>query len=304
MKKNSIVNMAGVNVAFFVLLLSASGNPQRWDCQNREFRRDVVLRDYKAPGLVKNQGLGPPVLQAESQINKGSISGIVTAPDLQPIRCVSVTALRDTKETESVLRSFSSDTDDKGVFRFEALPEGTYEIQFDFDEIWLMKPISKRVTVRAFENTSVEIRFSFIDECNGGPLPSRILSDADATAVIEWTLRETFTGRVAPDSEVILSIANIKPQWLTDTLGLKLVAMSPTDIQKRADQRGDYMYWRVNKLTVKGSCVHVSFAHLWADGSSTVQTGVRTLLGESHFQYVLTKRSGEWRGRLLNAWIS
>jgi hypothetical protein len=222
-----------------------------------------------------------------------------------------VTAVRDT-EAASTLKSFSTESDRKGCFRFEALPIGTYEIQVGWAEMWpLLKQITQRVIVRSSEDSTVEFHLRFIDECDGGLPEIQNLADADRAEIVKWMIEEVITEKkvssdstLASDKILVISTKNIESSWVPSVPGYRLLVLTPVEIQQRANSQGDYMYWQFDKIRARRSCVAVSLSNLWADGTSSIETGPRTLLGEGRFNYVFRKQSGKWVGKAISGSIS
>jgi hypothetical protein len=246
------------------------------------------------------------------QLKTGSISGVISDPNLHPVAGATVTAVRDT-EAASTLKSFSTVSDSKGCFRFEALPIGTYEIQFGSDEIWLMKRIVKQAMVRSSQNTTVDLQLQFIDECDGNAAEAQSLSDSDRAEIVKWMLEEALTNRKIPSyvtlasdkKNIVLSTANIESSWVPEIPGHRLLLLTPAEVQKRATNgRVDYMYLEFDKIRARGSCVAVSIHNLWADGTSSIETGKKTFLGEGSLYYVFRKQSGRWIGKFITGRIS
>ena len=246
------------------------------------------------------------------QIKTGSISGVITDPNSHAVAGATVTALRQDANAASTLRSFSAVSDSKGCFKFAALPLGTYEIRVGWAEMWpLLKQIAKVVVVRSSENTTVEFQLQFIDECDGNAPEAQSLSDSDRAEIVKWMIEEAITKKKIPsdstltsDKIIVLSTANIESSWVPILPGYKLLLLTPAEVQQKANRQGDYMYWHFDEIRARGSCVAVSISNVWADGTSSIETGQRTLLGESLFHYVFRKQSGKWIGKFITGSIS
>jgi hypothetical protein len=131
---------------------------------------------------VAHIGFRSEIITSSVRVKTGSISGVITDPNSHPVCGATITALRGDGNAASTLRSFSTVSDSKGYFRFEALPIGTYEIQVGSvgsDEIWLMKQIPKQAVVRNSENTTIELHLQFIDECDGNAPEAQRLGDSE-----------------------------------------------------------------------------------------------------------------------------
>lgn len=246
-----------------------------------------------------------PVLQ----IKTGSISGVVTDPNSHAVAGVTLTALLRDENDGSTLNFFSTVSDSKGCFRFAALPIGTYEIRVGSDE--LIKQFVKRVVVRGSENITVEFQLRFIDECNGNISYTPSISDSDRAEIVKWMVEEAITeknrssgSKLASDRIVVLSTENIESSWIPVIPGYKLLRLTPVEVQQKANRQGDYLYWRFDKIRIRGLCVAVTVSHVWAAATSSMETGQRTLLGERLFIYVFRKQSGKWIGKFITGTIS
>ncbi len=282
--------------------------------------RRIMMVSFITAALLGGQNLAlaqieltffrSPAVMPLVQIKTGSLSGVITDPNSHAVAGATVTALRET-DAASTMKSFSTVSDSKGCFGFEALPIGIYEIQVGSDEIWLIRQITKQVVVRNLENTTVAFHLRFIDECDGNEPVAQSLSDSDRAEIVKWMIEEAITEKKIPsdstlasDRSVVLSTANIESSWVPIIPGHKVLLLTPAEVQKRANRQGDYMYWQFDKIRPRGPCVAVSLSNLWADGTSSIETGKRTLLGESLFNYVFRKQSGKWIGKFISGSIS
>lgn len=252
----------------------------------------------KAPSLVLSVG---------AQEKHGSISGVVTGPDSMTIVAARITAMSQT--SAGAAASPLAYTDQSGGFRFDSLPEGKYELQVETERTLLLKQFTTSVTVRDAEKTNVDIRLQTIEQCNGEKLDH--LTSADKDEIIKLMLEEALTRKGIPSyvnlvvgNEALLSMVNIESQRISNPAGLKLVLLSPGEIQARANRQGDLMYLEFGKFEPHGSCVAISLSNLWADGTSTIETGPKSRLGEGGLYYIFYKRSGKWVGEFVSGWIS
>ena len=249
------------------------------------------------------------VLSVGAQEKHGSISGIVTGPDSMTIVAARITAEPQTSAGALALPPALTYTDQSGGFRFDSLPEGKYELQVATQGRLLLKPFSTSVTVRDAEQTNVDIRLQTIEQCNGEKLDH--LTSTNKDEIIKLMLEEALTRKGIPSyvnlvvgNDAPLSTVNIESQRISNPAGLRLVLLSPSEIQARANRQGDLMYLEFGKFEPHGSCVAVSLSNLWADGTSTIETGPKSRLGEGWLCYVFYKRSGKWVGEFVDGWIS
>ena len=257
-------------------------------------------RSPKAPSFV---------LRVGAQEKHGSISGIVTGPDSTTIVAARITAVLQTSAGAAAPAPPLAYTDQSGGFRFDSLPEGKYELQVVAQRRLLLKPFTTSVTVRDAEKTNVDIRLQTIEQCNGEKLGH--LTSADKDEIIKLMLEEALTRKGIPSyvnlvvgNDAPLSTVNIESQRISNPAGLRLVLLTPSEIQARANRQGDLMYLEFGKFEPHGSCVGVSLSNLWADGTSTVDTAPKSPLGEGWLYYIFYKRSGKWVGEFVDGAIS
>ena len=239
------------------------------------------------------------VLSVGAQEKHGSISGIVTGPDSMIIVAARITAVPQTSAGAAAPAPPLAYTDQSGGFRFDSLPEGKYELQVETQRSLLLKRFTTSVAVRNAEKTNVDIRLQTIDQCNGEKLDH--LTSADKDEIIKLLLADALTQK---DNDALLSTVNIESQRISNPAGLRLVLLSPSEIQARANRQGDLMYLEFGKFEPHGSCMAVSLSNLWADGTSTVETAPKSPLGEGWLYYIFYKRSGKWVGEFVDGWIS
>ena len=168
---------------------------------------------------------------------------------------------------------------------------------------------SSVLSVGAQDKHGSDIRLQTIEQCKGEKLDH--LTAADKDEIITLMLEDALTRKRIPsysnlimDNNALLSTVNIESQRVSNPAGLRVVLLSPGEIQARANRQGDLMYLEFGKFEPHGSCVAVSLSNLWADGTSTIETGPKTLLGEGCLNYVFYKRSGKWMGEFVDGWVS
>lgn len=173
----------------------------------------------------------------------------------------------------------------------------------------LLKRFTTSVADRDAEQTNVDIRLQTIEQCNGAKLDH--LTAADKDEIIKPMLEEALTRKSIPSyvnlivgNDALLSTVNIESQRISNLAGLRLVLLSPSEIQARANRQGDLMYLEFGKFEPHGSCAAVSLSNRWADGTTTIETGPKSRLGEGCLYYVFYKRSGKWVGEFVDGWIS
>lgn len=232
------------------------------------------------------------------QAKTGSISGVVHGQDSKGLEGVTVLALAQEGESRGSVTVVS---DNKGRFSFPTLTAGTYELEAVVNEGWLMTRPTKSVVVRAGENTAVDFRPQFIEGCQQNATTSVSLGTADKAEIVRWIVAEVIEEETkkSPTSEKrpILSTHKIGTMEIPST---RLQLWTPEEIQRVANRQGDYMYWQFDDFRVAGSCIAVSFSNLWADGTSTIETGPKSPGGELGFVYAFRKQDGKWIGKFIS----
>lgn len=243
--------------------------------------------------------------RSPSQIDGGSISGIVTDSYGAVIPNITIVALPQSASAQSENKRFEVIVDNNGRFQFDNLPVGIYEIRVD-EPPSLFKPALKRdVHVQRSQNTKVDLQLKSVEACDD-ILESEVsdISDSDKAEIVKLTLEDALVKKKIPDynmlieqrGNIVLSTENIKPDWIPNLSGYKLTLLSPAEIQRK----GDFLYLSFDEFKVKGSCVAVTLTNSWAVGK---KSGMGYLSGGG-FTYEYRKQSGKWIGKWIQGWIS
>ena len=238
----------------------------------------------------------------------GAISGSLVGPESSAAAGAIVVASRQDPDPSTQIRTYTAKSDNKGHFDFPSLPVGNYQVDVFSKDKWLFKQTGRAVQVRD-SRTTVELRLQFIEQCEGAALDN--LTNADRAEIIRFMLDEAVTLKTIPSypeltakKQVILSTENVPPGQSPTLPGVQVLLLSPAQIQDRANHEGDLMYLQFEKIEPRGSCAAVTLLNNWADGTSTIETGPKTFMGEGGLQYVFTKRNGVWKGEFITGWIS
>jgi hypothetical protein len=257
-------------------------------------------------GSVK--GLEFPQGVSAAQQKDGSISGTVVGPDSKSIRAAQVTVVLQVSADTTGSTPLGAYTDARGNFRLDSVPTGNYELHVKTAGMWMLKELVTSVAVRQSENTTVNARLQPIDQCNGSKLAQ--LTPADKTEIVRIMLNEALAKKgisshvtTVTNKEVVLSTQNIESLGVPTFAGFKVLLLSPDQIQSKANHDGDLMFLQFEKIELRDSCVAVTLCNLWADGTSTIETGKKTMLGDSCIFYVFYKREGKWVGDFVDGWI-
>lgn len=276
------------------------------------------MRSLLASGVLALFITGCPLIEHAlssfmgSQDAPGSLSGVVLGPDSKVISNGTVTAVRSSGETRSSQRSFSTAIDDSGRFRFDALPAGEYHVRIDVKDSWLLTKTARDTAVISGKETALNVQLELIEMCDASSNKQEELTDGDYLEIVKSTLEEALAKQKIPSyvnlaskGTIVVSTANIQRTWIPTIAGHKFLLLSSTKVEAKAHrEQRDFMYLGFEKITSQGSCVAVIICNLWADGTSTIETGKKTLLGEGCLHYLFRKESGKWIGTFVTGSIS
>ena len=132
--------------------------------------------------------------------------------------------------------------------------------------------------------------------------PSLSLTDQDRSELIRQTLERALIGNemiaaevlVKDNESVVLSTENINASLVPNIPNRNLILLRPEEIQKKADDQGDFMFLSFNKIEVRGSVVHVGLANTLAKGKDSEKT--KGYMSGGYFTVEYQQISGEWIG--------
>ena len=99
---------------------------------------------------------------------------------------------------------------------------------------------------------------------------------------------------VKDNERVVLSTENINASLVPDIPNRNLVLLRPEEIQKKADDQGDFMFLTFNRIEVRGSVVQVVLANTLAKGKDSEKT--EGYMSGGFFNVEYQQISGEWVG--------
>jgi hypothetical protein len=242
------------------------------------------------------------------QTDGGSISGVVKDEESSAVPAAAVTVLRQDPVSKPPITRLETQTDDEGKFRLDNLPAGLYEVRVGGG--YGFRPEAKtNIRVRSSQTTRADFRLKGVRACDGETPKASNVTDADKAEIVRLTFEDALLRKKLPayygsltegQANLVLSTQNIKPSWVGDLPGHKLVLMSPAEIQRKADTEGDFLYLSFVELKAKGSCVAVTLMNSWAVGKSS---SMGYLSGGS-VTYEYRRPSGKWIGKWIIGWIS
>ena len=134
-------------------------------------------------------------------------------------------------------------------------------------------------------------------------------SPADRAEVIELALERALVDQEIPDhgllvsngTDLIISTENIDPSQLPALPGYTLTALSPAEIQARANDEGDFLYLSFTHFEVEDAdTVSLGLGSSWAvSANSTVG-----YLSGGGLEMRYERNGGGWSGEVIAQWIS
>lgn len=134
------------------------------------------------------------------------------------------------------------------------------------------------------------------------------LPDAEVAELLRLTLVRALVDQEIPDyalladqETIVLSTENIDLALLPELAGVNLLAMTPDEIQAKADAEGDFPYLRFQGFTaVSSEEVTVSLGSTWARAANSEIF----YLSGGGFTITYTRTADGWMGEVTEMWIS
>ena len=132
--------------------------------------------------------------------------------------------------------------------------------------------------------------------------PLYSLTDQDRSELIRQTLERALidnemiaAGVLVKDNDsVVLSTENINASLVPNIPNRNLVLLRPEEIQKKADDQGDFMFLSFNRIEPRGSVISVVLANTLAKGKDSEKT--EGYMSGGYFTVEYQQISGEWVG--------
>jgi hypothetical protein len=130
--------------------------------------------------------------------------------------------------------------------------------------------------------------------------PSLFLTDQDRSELIRQTLERAPIGNemiaaevsVKDNESVVLSTENINASLVPDIPNRDLILLRPEEIQKKADDQGDFMFLSFDRIEPRGSVISVVLANTLAKGKDSEKT--EGYMSGGFFTIEYQSVSGEW----------
>jgi hypothetical protein len=240
-------------------------------------------------------------LQGFAQELTGSIKGTVQDKNgaVIPGAVISIEQITEIKEV-SYKKTSTSNSD--GEFYFSSLPFGLYNIEVK--TIWTSNIFKKQVKVTAEKPSIIDVVVS-IEGCTDVEETKDLTTDEDKSFIIKDLLNDKGVQdllkieKTENKSKPIFSTENIKTSWLGE-FATKFILMSKSEIQKKADETGDFKLYGFSPLKVKGTCVEATFNYYWITGKNS---GNGYLDGNT-ITYEFRKVDGKWIKKFIMATVS
>ena len=198
-------------------------------------------------------------------------------------------------------------TDSEGKFRIENLPLGIYELEITSD--MFPNKLTKQIEVKSDKPLQTNVTFTLsLEACSeeDSKTISNFATNKDKSEIVRQMLK-TFLEKHSnlfmdeqKDNKIILSTENIKKEWLTTKEKQELNLMEQSEIQRLADNTGDFLYLKFSELKVKGKCVSVSLDNIWAIGKNSG----KGYLSGGGVTYEFRKIDNRWVKKYVTGWIS
>ena len=131
---------------------------------------------------------------------------------------------------------------------------------------------------------------------------SMSLTDEHKSELIRQTLERALIGNemiaagvlVKDNESVVLSTENINASLVPDIPNRNLILLRPEEIQKKADDQGDFMFLSFDRIEPRGSDIQVVLANTLAKGKDSEKT--EGYMSGGYFTVEYQQISGEWVG--------
>lgn len=237
-------------------------------------------------------------LQTFAQNELGSIKGIVTDERslLFPYSKIKITPIINGKLIEE--KSLNTLADDSGMFVVDNLSFGLYEVEIKVSGTKSI--IRKRVNVKRIKSSQPDEKLELysVEPCSDILEKADLTTENDKAKIVKETI-EDFSFYKA--SKPILSTGNIKTAWLGEGKQ-KFILMTPSQIQHRADTKGDFEHYSFPVFKIKGTCVEISWSYFFAQGKESAKT--RLYMSGEGKTYEFRKIDGKWIKKYVSGWVS
>lgn len=235
-------------------------------------------------------------LQLFAQTEVGLIRGVITDElgAVFPKAKVKITPIIEGKPIEEKSQIMVGDYN--GEFIFNNLPIGLYEVEITVSGLDFA--LRKRVNVQKFEpsKNKDEVEIYKFEPCSDILEVTDLTTENDKAEIVKEIIKDfSFDDKSKP----ILLTENIQTEWLSEEKQ-RFILMSPSEIQTRADTKGDFEYYSLPTFEVKGTCIAISWTYGYAQGKDSKML---YLSGEGK-TYEFRNIDGKWVKKLFSSWVS
>jgi hypothetical protein len=238
-----------------------------------------------------------------TQESTGTIRGTVTDAmgAVVPNAIVTLTPRSDASLTTG--RHQTATSDSEGKFQINTIPPGSYDLSA---EAMGMGFRTKSLIVKHSEVSVVNVTLTYEASC---PLPTGAkpiaVSASDRAEIVNLIFGELITknsgflDRGKDQRSVIVSTRNIDPTLIQPIQNERLIFLTPQQIERRANTKGDFPYIAVDKWSVGNDCVVITVVNRWAQSKKS-----RVLyMSGGGAVYKFTKEGGKWTGKSVGGWV-
>ena len=80
---------------------------------------------------------------------------------------------------------------------------------------------------------------------------------------------------------------------------MRLQFLTPDEIQRKADNEGDFLFLSIPEIKIRSQCIAVALSNTWAQGKNSQ---VEYMSGGGLI-YEYRKKSGKWVGKFVTGWV-
>lgn len=140
------------------------------------------------------------------------------------------------------------------------------------------------------------------------------ITKADKTDIIGQTLGPVLVGQKVNDKDdqitdfellmrakdgIVISVKNIERNLVPQMPQIKLLVLTPHEIQEKANREGDFLYLLFSQFDIKDSKVVVTLRKVWAKGKASNVTHMSG--GAETYEY--RKVNGRWVRKFLRGYV-
>lgn len=232
----------------------------------------------------------------------GSLVGVVIDRQRILVNGAKVLAISRAPSSAVGVRKFETYTNDEGRFGLENLPGGSYEVTVTHSD---SEAASEKIVAIA-QGKTTEVIFDVGHGCDLLSDDTGLVTNQDKGEVVRLAFLQALDSKFRlleqrqREKSLIVSTKNIDLEWLHGINAPRIEFLSQTQIQKRANREGDFLFLFFPEIKVRGGCVAVTVSNTWAIGKRSRMIPMSG--GGYTFEY--RKEAGNWSARFVSGWIS